>query len=71
MIISDFVYDGLMCELIEFEIKYLEYDDEIFLIKKIGGVVLDVFKKYIYMVLMMSLFNIFNKEELKVFYDRI
>lgn len=70
-IISDFVYDGLMRELIELETKYPEYDDETSPTKKIGGVVLDAFKKHTHTVPMMSLSNIFNKEELKVFYDRI
>ena len=60
-----------MRELIELETKYPEYDDETSPTKKIGGIVLDAFKKHTHTVPMMSLSNIFNKEELKVFYDRI
>ncbi len=69
--ITDYQYDQLVRELIELETKYPEYDDETSPTKKIGGVVLDKFEKHTHRVPMMSLGNIFNKEELKGFYDRI
>jgi len=69
--ISDFQYDQLVKELIELEAKYPEYDDETSPTKKIGGVILDKFNKHTHTVPMMSLGNIFNKTELKSFYDRI
>src|SRR5690554_820406 len=69
--ISDYQYDQLVRELIELEAEYPEYDDETSPTKKIGGVVLEKFEKHTHRVPMMSLGNVFNKEELKSFYDRI
>lgn len=68
---SDFLYDKLVKELIELETKYPEYDSETSPTKKIGGVVLDKFEKHTHRIPMMSLGNIFNKDELKSFYERI
>ncbi len=68
---SDFEYDKLVKELMELETKYPEYDSETSPTKKIGGVVLDKFEKHTHRIPMMSLGNIFNKDELKAFYDRI
>jgi DNA ligase (NAD+) len=68
---SDFEYDKLVRELIELETKYPEYDSDTSPTKKIGGVVLDKFEKHTHRIPMMSLGNIFNKEELSGFYDRI
>lgn len=68
---SDFEYDRLLKELIELENNYPEYKLEDSPTHKIGGVVLDGFKKVTHQVPMMSLSNVFNEAELRSFDERI
>lgn len=70
-VISDFLYDQLLKELIELETNYPEYDDLNSPSKKIGGMVLDGFMKHQHTVPMMSLANVFNIDELTNFYQKI
>ncbi|MFU8793481.1 MAG: NAD-dependent DNA ligase LigA [Acholeplasmataceae bacterium] len=69
--ISDQQYDAYMKELIELETKYPNDIDPHSPTQKIGGAVLDGFKKIFHRVPMMSLANVFNMSELKQFDDRI
>jgi len=68
---SDFEYDRLLKELIELENTYPEYKSNDSPTQKIGGVVLDGFKKVTHQVPMMSLSNVFNEDELRAFDERI
>ncbi len=68
---SDFEYDRLLKELIELENTYPEYKSNDSPTLKIGGVVLDGFKKVTHQVPMMSLSNVFNEDELRAFDERI
>ena len=70
-VISDFEYDKLLSELIALETKYPEYYDSNSPSLKVGGIVLDEFKKVAHTEPMMSLSNAFNFDELKTFYERI
>lgn len=70
-VISDFEYDKLLSELIALETKYPEYYDSNSPSLKVGGIVLDEFKKVVHTEPMMSLSNAFNFDELKTFYERI
>ncbi|MFA5691973.1 MAG: NAD-dependent DNA ligase LigA [Acholeplasmataceae bacterium] len=70
-LISDLEYDKLLKELIDLEEKHPEYDSDTSPSKKIGGTILDGFKKYQHESRMMSLSNVFNFEELETFYNRI
>lgn len=69
--ISDFLYDKYLNELINLEEKYPKYQSIDSPTNKIGGVVLDAFKKVNHESPMMSLGNVFNEEELLDFYNRI
>lgn len=69
--ISDQQYDAYMNELIELETQYPTYVDSHSPTQKIGGAILDGFKKSIHTVPMMSLSNVFNMTELKQFDERI
>ncbi len=70
-LISDAAYDALMNELIELETMYPEYDDPSSPTKKIGGQILDKFEKVTHTTPMMSLSNVFNREELYKFVERV
>ena len=69
--ISDAAYDLLIHELIELETKYPEYDDPSSPTKKIGGQILDKFEKVTHTTPMMSLSNVFNRDELFKFVERV
>ena len=69
--ISDAAYDLLIQELIELEVMYPEYDDPSSPTKKIGGQILDKFEKVTHTTPMMSLSNVFNREELFKFVERV
>lgn len=68
---SDFSYDKYLNELINLEEKYPEYKTNDSPTNKIGGTVLDAFNKVTHISPMMSLSNVFNFEELKIFTNRI
>jgi len=70
-LISDAAYDLLIQELIELEAMYPEYDDPSSPTKKIGGQILDKFEKVTHTTPMMSLSNVFNREELFKFVERV
>ena len=70
-LISDAAYDLLIHELIELETKYPEYDDPSSPTKKIGGQILDKFEKVTHTTPMMSLSNVFNRDELFKFVERV
>lgn len=69
--ISDLAYDNLLQELIQLEKDFPEFDDESSPTKKIGGLILNKFKKVTHIVPMMSLSNVFNQDELYKFIDRV
>ena len=69
--ISDQEYDKYLRELYKLEEKYPEYVLEDSPTKKIGGEVIDEFKKITHSIPMMSLSNVFNEEEIKTFDNRI
>jgi DNA ligase (NAD+) len=62
--ISDESYDALMQELILLEQKYPQYNDPRSPSNRVGGVVLDQFKKVTHSMLQWSYDNVFNFEEL-------
>lgn len=69
--ISDAVYDGYLHELIALEEKYPEFKLPDSPTEKIGGPILESFKKVTHQVPMMSLGNVFNTDELITFDGRI
>jgi DNA ligase (NAD+) len=69
--ITDYEYDQRLKELVDLETKYPEYKLDNSPTDKVGGVVLDSFEKVTHQVPMMSLSNVFDKDELKAFDERI
>lgn len=69
--VSDEVYDNLMQELIALEKQFPEYDDPTSPTKRVGGIVLDKFSKVAHKRTMLSLSNVYSKEELLAFDRRI
>jgi len=69
--ITDQEYDKYLRELYTLEEKYPEYIREDSPTKKVGGEVIDSFKKVVHERPMMSLSNVFNEEELRQFDERI
>ena len=69
--LTDYQYDQYLRELTKLEEMYPQYKQEDSPTDKVGGVVLDSFKKVTHLVPMMSLSNVFNEEELRAFDDRI
>lgn len=69
--LSDYEYDKLYAELIALEREYPEYYDENSITQKVGGIVLDSFKKVKHESEMYSLNNAFNYEDLQAFDNRI
>lgn len=69
--ITDQEYDNYLREIYEIEEKHPEYIRDDTPTKKIGGVVLDKFSKITHDIPMMSLSNVFNEDEIKVFDSRI
>ena len=70
-IMTDHQYDMYLKELIALEEAHPEYDDAASPSKKIGGDILSKFDKVTHDTPMMSLSNVFNKEELLKFHERI
>lgn len=69
--ITDQEYDKYLRELIDLEIEYPEYAREDSPTNKIGGEVIDGFKKIVHDKPMMSLSNVFNESEIIDFDNRI
>ena len=69
--IEDQEYDKYLRELYTLEEKHPELVREDSPTKKVGGEVIDVFKKVTHDKPMMSLSNVFNEEEIKAFDERI
>lgn len=68
--ISDEVYDSLMSELASLEEKYPEFDDERSPTKRVGGHVLDSFKKVKHTIKQWSFDNVFSLQELRDWEER-
>jgi DNA ligase (NAD+) len=69
-VISDEAYDKLMSELISLEAKHQDMFDANSPSQKVGGRVLDEFKKVKHNVKQWSFDNVFNFEELQNWEDR-
>ena len=69
--ITDQEYDNYLREIYELEEKHPEWIRDDSPTKKVGGTVLDKFKKITHDIPMMSLSNVFNEEEIKNFVERI
>ena len=69
--ISDQEYDKYLRELFLLEEKYPEYAREDSPTRRVGGKVLDEFKKITHKIPMMSLSNVFNENEIRDFDERI
>ena len=69
--IEDQEYDKYLRELYTLEEKYPELVRDDSPTKKIGGEVIDAFKKITHEKPMMSLSNVFNEDEIKAFDERI
>ncbi len=69
--VSDQEYDSLMQELIHIESIYPEYVSADSPSQRVGGEVLDGFKKITHKKMMLSLGNVFNEDELINFDDKI
>ena len=68
--LPDEVYDGLMKELASLEEMYPEFDSLLSPTKRVGGHVLDTFKKVRHEVRQWSFDNVFNYEELSQWEER-
>lgn len=68
--ISDEVYDSLMKELGSLEEKFPEFDSPLSPTKRVGGHVLDAFKKVTHDIRQWSFDNVFNLEELRAWEER-
>lgn len=69
--LEDYEYDALMNRLIELEIKYPELKQPNSPTSRVGGMVLDKFKKITHAKPMMSLSNAFSAEDLETFDKRV
>ncbi len=69
--ISDQEYDKYLRELFDLEKEYPEYIREDSPTKRVGGKVLDEFKKIAHKIPMMSLSNVFNEDEVRNFDEKI
>ena len=69
--ISDFEYDSLMRELIEIEKSHPELVRPDSPTQRVGGAPREGFVKVTHTAPMMSLDNALNKEELRVFYEKL
>ena len=69
--ITDQEYDNYLREIYDIEQKHPEYVRDDSPTKKIGGVILDKFKKITHDIPMMSLSDVFNEDEILLFDRRI
>lgn len=69
--VSDQEYDALYRELVELEAKYPEAYDMTSPTFRVGGIVLDGFKKEQHLRPMLSLANAYSQDDIQAFFDRI
>ncbi len=69
--VSDQEYDRCMQELIQLEQDFPEYFDANSPTQQVGGAVLDKFTKVKHDQMMLSLGNVYNREEVEAFIDRV
>lgn len=69
--ITDQEYDKYIRELINLEEKYPQFKRKNSPTSRVGGEVIDEFKKVTHEVPMMSLSNVFNEEEIIAFHERV
>lgn len=69
--VSDQEYDRCMQELIQLEHDYPEFFDANSPTQQVGGAVLDKFTKVKHDQMMLSLGNVYNKEEVDAFIERV
>lgn len=69
--VSDFEYDMLYKELEKLERAYPDFADPLSPTRRVGGAVLDKFEKFNHTVPLKSLSNVFSKEELFDFLDKL
>ncbi len=69
--VSDFEYDMLYRELVELEEKYPELVTDDSPTKRVGGKILSEFEKFTHNVPLMSLDDLFSKEEVFAFCNRV
>lgn len=69
--VSDREYDRLMQELISLETLNPEYKTEDSPTQRVGGMVLDQFKKVVHNIPMLSLGNAFNEEDILDFFRKV
>ena len=69
--VSDQEYDRCMQELIQLEHDYPEFFDANSPTQQVGGAVLDKFTKVKHDQMMLSLGNVYNKDEVDAFIDRV
>ncbi len=70
-VVSDFEYDALYRELVKIEQENPELITPDSPTQRVGGEVLDGFEKYVHNVPLQSLDNVFNKEEVYAFCQKI
>jgi len=69
--VSDAEYDRVMHELQELEKQFPEYDDPDSPSQKVGGAILDSFRKIKHKRPMLSLGNVYNRDEVLAFVQRV
>lgn len=69
--ITDFEYDKMFRELLDLEKQYPEYDSPTSPTKRVGGEALDKFEKVTHRVPMLSLSNVFSRDELFEFITKL
>ena len=69
--LTDEEYDNYLRELYEIEEKNPEIIRDDSPSKKVGGIILDKFEKVEHVIPMMSLADVFNEDEIRLFDDRI
>lgn len=70
-LVEDHVYDKLYNQLEELEVKYPDYHSDKSITQLVGGKVKDGFTKIVHQKPMLSLKDVFNKEELADFINKI
>ena len=69
--VSDAEYDKLMNQLIELESRYPQFITPDSPTQKVGGTFDSAFKKVKHAKAMLSLSNVYNKEEIQAFFNRV
>lgn len=69
--ITDQEFDKYLKELENLEEEFVEYQSDLSPTKKVGGEVIDKFKKVKHKIPMLSLPDVFNLEEIEAFHNRV